>query len=659
MCKNLKIWVALGLSFLFVYGCGSDTQTTSKGDDANMAKLPVYAVQTADTIAPKDTVTPPEEGGYGFEELADSLGFVTYVVPEEHYQYFGHPKAKKGGMLTSVVQRFPATLRTEGQNSNYQENSTFGGLMYEGLVTLNPVTLDFMPALASHWKISDDKMQFWFRINPNARWSDGSEVTSEDVIATWDLQMDETILFPSSQLVYSKYERPEAVSKYIVTVKSKELNWRNFLYFGASMSILPAKHIGHITGTEYLEEYQYKVMPGTGPYTILEPDIKNQVSYALTRRTDYWAADDPLSQYLNNFDKIKFVVVKDNPTLEYEKFKKGEQDFYTVSQARRWVEETDFKDVEYGWIQKRRIFSQQPSGTTGYELNMREWPFNDRRIRYAFAYLFDRETLNRELFYDQYILQNSWFAGSPYENPNNRKITFDPEKAVELLAEAGWSERNSEGWLTNDKGEVFRIEIGIPKTIDYVITPYQQMLKDYGIDMQIKFVDGNALWKMKMERDFTITYATWGGLVFPNPETSLHSSLADKDNNNNVYGFKNERVDELCAIYDVEFDQQKRIEIIREIDRIVMEELPFILSHYAPYTRLMYWNKFGYPEYMVSRYTGDFRSIFNYWWIDAEKKAALEEAMKNDTKLPVGETEHTYWLDVLEAERRAEQSVEK
>ena len=65
------------------------------------------------------------------------------------------------------------------------------------------------------------------------------------------------------------------------------------------------------------------------------------------------------------------------------------------------------------------------------------------------------------------------------------------------------------------------------------------------------------------------------------------------------------------------------------------------------YTRLLYWNKFGYPDYMVSRYTGDYRSIFSSWWFDDEKAKALEEAMANDTSLPIGDMDVMFWPEYL------------
>ena len=580
--------------------------------------------------------------------MAAELGYTTYEMKPEEQIFFGDPRAKKGGLLRHITTRFPATMRTEGQNANYVENSTIAGLCYESLIGTHPVTLEFIPGLATHWKISDDKMTFWFRINPDARWSDGREVTAADVVATWDLHMDETILSPSDQLVFGKFERPTVEGKYIVSVVAKELSWRNFLYFGG-MSILPSFYLNQIDGTDYLKEYQFKMLPGTGPYEIKEEDIISQESFTLTRRGDYWAKDDPANKYTSNFDKIKFIVVKDNNALIFEKFKKGEADFYTVSAAREWVEETDFEAVQKGWVKKHKIYSEKPAGTSGYAFNMRKWPFDDKRVRMAFTYLYNREKMNEEMYYNEYSMMNSLYSGSVYENPNNEKIVYSPEKAMKLLKEAGYTSRNEDGWLVHEDGRVLRFELAIQKGLDYMVTPVQQMMKEYGIEMQIKYIDGNANWKNLMERNFTIYMQNWGGLVFPNPETSLHSSLADQNNNNNIGGFKSPRVDELLEEYDVTFDQARRVEIIREIDGIYSDIHPAAWGIARNYQRVLFWDKFGYPEYMVGRYTGDYRTVFTHWWFDADKEKALEEAMANGTDLPKGEVNVMFWPEYLKA----------
>ena len=644
--KRIQIVVLLVLAVSLVFwSCGGGEKQAAD------------ATSTNSNIVAKDMTTPAEAGGYGFEKLAEDLGYVTYEMKPEEQIFFGDPRAEKGGLFRHITSRFPATMRIEGQNANYVENSTISGLCYEGLITTHPLTLDFIPSLASHWKISDDKMKFWFRINPDARWSDGREVIAEDVVATWDLHMDETILSPSDQLVFGKYERPVAESKYLVSVVCKQLSWRNLLYFGG-MAIMPSYYLNQIDGSEYLKEYQFKMMPGTGPYEIKEEDIINQESFTLTRRPDYWAKNDPMNKHVNNFDKIKFIVVKDNNALMFEKFKKGESDFYTVAAAREWVEECEVDSLtpgetnwpyalKKGWVQKRKMYSEKPAGTSGFAFNMRKWPFDDKRVRMAFTYLYNREKMNEEMYYSEYSMMNSMYSGSVYENPDNEKVVYSPEKAAALLKEAGYTTRNDEGWLVHEDGRVLRFELAIQKGLDYMVTPVQQMMKEYGIDMQIKYIDGNANWKNLMERNFTIFMQNWSGLVFPNPETSLKSNLADENNTNNIGGFKNARVDELCDEYDVTFDQARRVEIIREIDGIYSDIHPAAWGIARNYQRVVYWDKFGYPEYTVGRYTGDYRTAFTHWWFDSAKEKALEEAMANDTDLPVGPKDVKYWPDYL------------
>ena len=216
------------------------------------------------TIPPgADPSVSAEDGGNGFDKIASSLGYQTHIFTQDEIKYFGSDKAVKGGTLHDVATRFPATMRLFGREANYLENYWIEILCYESLLEGHPLTADpVIPKLASHWKISDDKMQFWFRIDPEARWSDGAPVTSADVIATWDLLMDETILAPSEQITYGKFERPVAGRIYIVSVKAKSLDWMNLLNFAYHMTLHPAHYLNELDGTAYIEEYLFK-MPGS------------------------------------------------------------------------------------------------------------------------------------------------------------------------------------------------------------------------------------------------------------------------------------------------------------------------------------------------------------------------------------------------------------
>jgi microcin C transport system substrate-binding protein len=614
------------------------------GDNKSVSKKTPQPIRTN-----KDLTTSAEDGGYGFEDLASGLGYQTYKWDKKiDKTYFGDPKAKKGGTLNYIHSLFPRTMRVIGQNSSQVlNNRTIEALCYEGLLGKHPTTLDFIPRLASHWLISEDKMLFKFRINPDARWWDGNPVTAEDVIATWDLRMDETILSPSEQIAYGKFERPIAESQYIVSVKAKSVNWRNFLYF-STMALHPNHILKDLDGTAFLEEYTFSVIPGTGPYIINENNIKNQESYTFDRRDDYWDKDSPFNRYKFNFDRVKVSAIKDNDALQYEKFKKREQDIFNVNRSRRWIEETDFEATQKGWMKKQRVFSEKPAGTSGYYFNMREWPFDDKRVRYAFCYLYDREKMNREMYYNEYGMMNSLYSGTVYENQNNNPFKYNPEKAIELLNEAGYTQRNKNGWLVHEKtGKVLSFEIVIQKTSEYMVTPVQQMLKEYGLDMQIKFMDYNTMIKNVNARKFNVCSLAYSGLIYPNPEGSLRSELADQNDNNNVWGFKSDRVDELLDEYDICFDQKRRIEIIQEIDGLFSDAHPIAFSIARNYSRMMWWDKFGYPEWMLSRYVGEFWDAFYYWWIDDAKEKTLELAMEQENELPLLPIDMKYWPKYL------------
>ncbi len=612
-----------------IVGCGSGGQQKQVDED-----IPVFKITREELPPGALPDVPAELGGEGFT----GEGWTTNT----EYKSILDTTLKEGGTVKWAIFEFPATLRIIGKDSNSQFVRLVENLVFETLMGISSIEMEFIPGVATHWKISDDYRTYWFRINPEARFSDGSRLTAEDVIATWKLRVDEGILAPYSNMVWGKFDEPVAESPYIVRVHTNELNWKFFLYFGG-MSIMPAKYIGHLTGKQYMKVFQFEMPPGSGPYIMEKENIKKGRSLTIKKRHDYWDKDNPKSKGGANFERIKFSVVNDE-RLTFEKFKKGEFDFYLVGRAQWWHEECDFENIKRGLVQKRKIWNDEPQGVSGFVFNMREEPFNDKRMRQAFTYLFNREKLMSQLFFNEYIHTDSYYPGSVYENPNNPKYRYDPDKAVKLLKECGWTERNEEGWLMNDKGEVLDLDLTFAAaSFARILTIYQEDLKKVGIKLNLRQSQGATMFKMVNERKFKIHWQSWSGLLFPNPENDVSSWTADPLNTNNLAGVKNERIDELIKQYNVCFDQSKRIEMIREIDSILMDIQPFALGWYAPFQRILYWNKFAYPECMFSR-TGDWRGILTLWAIDPEKEARLKEAMKDGSiQLEVGETKHLYW----------------
>ncbi len=287
-----------------------------------------------------------EDGGPGFT----GEGWETNMT----FPAIGSPDAVKGGTFKMYLTNWPANLRMQGKDYNTSFNYMAIALCQESLLNLHPFTTERIPALATHWKISENKDEYTFRINPEARWSDGKEVTSADVVATFNLLMDDRLLLPSNLETFGKFEVPVAHSKYIVSVKVKEESWRNLMYFGG-MSLFPAHEIS-IPGDEYLKEYQNRYTAVSGPYNLADKDVDLNRSITLRRRDDWWAKDNPAYMGAYNFDAYNFKIVLD-ASLAFEMAKKGELDYYTVPRAQWWVQELvgeKVDDIKRGILQKRK-----------------------------------------------------------------------------------------------------------------------------------------------------------------------------------------------------------------------------------------------------------------------------------------------------------------
>ncbi len=631
--KITSVFLVIILSAFIFSGCGKSEKPKKKFDTTPVS------IKQFDTPPGADPSVSAELGGSGFK----GEGWET----KADYNILGNPKAVKGGSLIMSMKNFPATLRILGKDFNSEFNLMTENMLYEALLDVDPVTGEFIPRLATHWKISDDKVSYKFRLNPDARWADGKPVIAEDVIATWNKFVDPETLDPYMSEVFGSFEKPIAESKYIISVKSKEKNWRQFTYFTTGMKILPAHIIGGISGKDFMEKYQFEFIPGTGAYIVDKNEIKKGQSIMIRRRSDYWGEKERFATGLYNFDLVRFEVNNDE-NMEFEKFKKGEIDINIVSRAQIWAEKFDFDDYKRGLIIRRKIFNENPVGVSGIAMNIRKEPFNDIRIRKAFAFMFDRNKFNEKLFFNAYLPMDSYFPGTVYENPNNPKIRFNIDSAQRLLSEAGWKEKDKEGYLTKD-GKIFEVELPFQKGMDRYLTIYQEDLKKVGIKLNLKEIDATTMFKLGNERNFKLLPITWGATQIPNPENTLKSTTADQEGSANWPGIKNPRIDELCTAYDTVFDIKTRINILRKIDILACNEFGYIFSWYPPYLRVAFHNKFGFPEGIVARDFSAITVLPYMWFNDPEKAAEYDAAVIDKTKtLPSGDEENKYWLNLKE-----------
>lgn len=631
--KYLKIFLICVIFSLLITGC-------KKQDNKPVTTIQIKQL-TDEELAKK----------YGSKDLTKEqinkiISSIKWTT-NTNYETLGSKDAKKGGTFTEGRSDYPATLRIIGENTANSFNSTLESLVYESLMGLHPITLDYTPGIADKWYIDNDKKTYYFHIDPKAIWQDNLPITAYDFVATWDLNVSDGIKDPFNQDFWNNYERPVALSKEVIMVKAKNVEWNRFLYVSTSLSIMPEHIIGRITPEEYMKEFQNKMTIGSGPYMLDE--VKTNQMIILKRNKNWWGLSDPSNLGSFNFDNIKFIFSTDDNILE-EKFKKGETDYLylRMQQINKWVNNftpEKMDTIKYNNIVKQKIYTNTPIGIVGYMFNTREEPFNDIRVRKAFTMLLDREKIVNKLFYGDFKLMDSYFPNSPYENPDNPKAVYNPEKAVELLEQAGYSQKNinKDGYMVKN-GKVFELNLNIYSDDSRVETIFQEDLKKIGIKLNINRVTWAKHIKDLDDRNFKITPLGYTGLMFPNPISSFHSSLADKKSTNNIWGLKNKRVDEICELNNKEFDLQKRIKLIQELDKILTNEYLLTFRWFNSNTKIMYWNKFGTPEFVLSRFGNDpVQSILYYWWYDEKSGKALENAKGRKIMLPAKAPEVKYW----------------
>ena len=566
--------------------------------------------------------------------LLGLLIFVTAVQSEEHFprkNYKPGPDpiasrdAEKGGTLSIHGGQYPKSFNYYLDNNSL--TSEIFGAMYETLLSMNGITLDYEPGLADRWTLSDDKKTFTFHISDKARWSDGKPITAEDVKWTFDTIVNPKNMTGPHKVSLERFSSPVIVDRKTIRFTAKNIHWENLGACGG-FQILPK----HAYASKDFNKINFEFPVVSGLYKLGE--IKEGIYTTLQRRKDWWNKDAPGVQGTGNFDVLKFRFYADG-TNAFEAFKRGMIDLYPVYTSRIWVNETGGDLFKSNRIVKQKIVNSQPIGFQGFAMNMRKFPFNDAKVRKAMALVLDRRKMNHTIMYDQYFLHRSYYEDlysrkNPCPNP---LVEMDKKKARALLKAAGYTVNPKTGLLAK-KGQVLSFKfLTRDPTTDKFLAIYAEDLKDVGIELVPDKKDW-AAWAKDMDSfNYQMTWAAWGAGVFKDPESMWHSREADRKGSNNITGFKNSDVDRLIETQKSIFDVNKRNDIVRKIDRILCEETPYVLLWNVNYTRLLYWNKFGTPRTVLSKY-GRENSAYAYWWIDPDAEADLADAVRAKKALP-------------------------
>ncbi len=564
-----------------------------------------------------------------FAPLAASAAMTWYPAAgwKDQADPSASPEARKGGSIRLYGGQGPKSYNGYIDNNAYT-GMTFA-LMYSSLLSIDPVTLDFVPSLACRWALSGDGRRFVFEIDPEAMWSDGERVKAEDVKWTFDSVMDPKSDTGPWKTVLAAFESPEVKdSRTIIFRKKGESgkDWRDLMNI-AFFKILPS----HVFRGRDFNKLDFLMAPVTGVYRLTK--IREGVSAEFSRAPRRWCSAKPSSAGVYNFDRIVMKYYADNENA-FEAFKKREIDVYPVYSARIMAEGVNTESFKKNHALKRRVRNHEPIGFQGFAMNMRRAPFDDIRVRKAMALLLDRETMNRTMMNGEYFLMNSYFTDLYDErNPcRNTLWPFDPARAAKLLDEAGWK-RGEDGEREKDGKKFVFTFLSRGSSEDKFLSLFNHQLKLQGVTMKIERKDFAGWMRDMDEYNFDMTWAAWGAGIFRMPETMWHSKSGRERGGNNIVGFSNAEVDRLIEKEKLMMSGPQRERAYRAMDALIAEEVPYVLLWNTDERRLVSWNKFGSPASILGRY-GYEESVLSYWWYDIDRAEELREAISKDTCLP-------------------------
>lgn len=624
--------------------------------------LSAMALLTAFTLAgcgggdSEDSAAAEEEGGNSLEAAeayyAEHPEFFTFASPEElpeeiewydasDLPEFASPDAKRGGILFDWQLSYPRTLRVIGPDSN----SGFRRYLLDdyGFRVVQPhpnLPGEYYPALADAWYIDWDNNRVFFKLDPDATYSDGVKITADDYLFMFYFMQQSFHQEPWSTNWYRIGETYTNITKYddhTISISVAEAKPDIFRLFEEDVRPVPSHHYTNY-GDDFVQRYQWTFEPTSGPYVVLPDDVKKGRSIAVTRLDDWWGDDKRFLRNRFNFDKRVFATIRDQDKA-LEAFKKGELDFFNLTTPEFWHLKLpdSAPEVQNGYIHKITHYTQKPRPNWGVWINKSKPLLKDRDIRVGIAYALNFELAIDQVFRGDYERANSWGEGyGEYQNKNIKAREFSVEKAMESFAKAGFTQRGSDGILVNGEGERLSIELtnGRPTLKDFV-TILKEEAQKAGLEIRIKDLDIMTAFKQSQEKNHESILTAYNVSVelYPRYFDFFHSYNAltedgePKPTTNNLTITAYPEWDELIDTYRESHDLDEIKKISWELQELVHEDAAFIPGWKATFIRTGLWRWMRYPEGFDTRVSNSWDQ-FGIMWMDTDAREATRSAMK-------------------------------
>lgn len=552
---------------------------------------------------------------------------------------YATPNAPKGGDLNlGVMGTF-----TNMNPLNIRGGAGAGvrGYIYESLLGRaldEPFSLYGL--IAEKIDLTEDRSYITFYLNNSAKFSDGKQITTEDVIFTHKLLKENGR--PNHRTYYSKVSKVEKISENGIKFTFKpsadgKIDREMPLIMGL-MPILPK----HAMTKEQFKASNLKLPLGSGPYTISEIDPGKFITYK--RNPNHWAKDLPLNKGRYNFDQIKFTYYRDANSL-FEAFKKGLHDVQYENDPGKWSKSYNFNAIRDGRVLKKEFALKIPSGMSALVFNTRRPIFKEQDIRKALISMFNFEGINRQLYHGLYSRTKSYFDRSTlssvgvkvddieqqilgakfesehtdlwngdYKLPVNRSSNLSRKhirKAIKLFKKAGY--KLVDGKMINQStNEPFEFEImTVTKSQEALLLSYIENLKLIGVKAIVRQVDTTQYQKRKSSFDFDMIQNNWSGSLSPGNEQLFRwsSKQATTEGSYNFAGIKNPQIDDAIGALLAAKDQNTFISSVRSLDRLLLAGDYVIPLFHLKGQWLAHRAYLGHPE--KASFYG---SLLDFWW---------------------------------------------
>ena len=575
-------------------------------------------------------------------------GSPKYPADFQHFDYV-NPDAPKGGEI-----RLAALGTYDSLNPFILKGVPAEGasMVFETLMTSDlDEPFSQYGWIAESVTVAPDRGWVSYKLRLEAKFQDGSPITPEDVIFSFEILRDKGL--PYFRSYYKDVASAEKIGPHEVKfIFSDKTNTELPLIMGQ----LPVLSKKFWQGKDFAATTLTPIL-GSGPYKV--SDISPGRSIAYERVKDWWAKDLPINRGRFNFDTIRFDYYRD-PTVMLEGFFAGRYDIRFEDTAKYWALSYDTPAVQQGLIKKDKIRNYLPQGMQGFVFNMRRPLFQDRRVREALGYALDFEWLNKNVAYGAYsrlgsYFENSELAGHGLPSPAELKLLepykdqLPPEvftqeykppvsdgsgenrenlrKAADLLRQAGWTLKD--GKLVDAQGKPFSFEI-IDSTdrFERWIEPFIRNLERLGVEARFRVVDTSQMQNLVDDFNFDMIITTFPQSLSPgNEERALFSSSkADVRGSRNLIGVKNPVVDALLEKLVHAESREDLVAATRALDRVLAWNYYVIPHWYIDSFRVAYWDMFGRPK-NPPPYGLD---AVEDWWIDPAKAPKIMDNQRRN-----------------------------